>query len=95
MIRIRAKVRCETDVPRQAAISLNNVATGPEKPACFPIPDWIAIEGDHAGGYLLIHVYLRKGPFIHTLHQTLEEAKDDANKEFSIREEGWELPDEE
>ena len=68
MVRMRAKVRSEANAPRQAAVSLNNERTSSEKTAHFPIPDSIEIEGGHAGGYLLIHIYLREGPFIHTWH---------------------------
>ena len=94
MVRMRAKVRSEANAPRQAAVSLNNERTSSEKTAHFPIPDSIEIEGGHAGGYLLIHIYLREGPFIHTWHSTLQEAKDEATQDFAIEEADWELIDE-
>jgi len=90
MIRIRAKVRSEANAPRQTAVSLNDERTCSEKTAHFPIPDSIEIEGGHEGGFLLIHVYLREGPFIHTWHSTLQEAKDEAKQDFSIQEDEWE-----
>ncbi|MGO9118954.1 MAG: hypothetical protein ACLQPD_15265 [Desulfomonilaceae bacterium] len=95
MVRIRAKVRSEADAPRQTAVSLNDERTSSEKTAHFPIPDSIEIEGGHRGGYLLIHVYLREGPFIHTWHSTLQEAKDEAKQDFSIQDDEWELMAEE
>ena len=89
MIRIRAKVRSERDASKQAPVSVNNENTNSERAAHFPIPDWIEIEGRHRRGFLLIHQFLREGPFIHTWHSTLEEAKDEARIEFSIGEDEW------
>jgi hypothetical protein len=93
MIRLRATVRPERVMTGNCpADSICNQANRVPK---IPTPDWIEIEGGHEGGYLLIHIYLREGPFIHTWHSTIEEAKDEAMEDFSITEEDWELVDEE
>ena len=89
MIRIRAKVRSETDASKPTSVNSNNGHTNSERAAHFPIPDWIELEGGHQGGFLLIHHFLREGPFIHTWHSTLEEAKEEARIEFSIGEDEW------
>lgn len=89
MTRLRAEVRSER------ATQSNSPADSSKKQANrvpkIPIPDSIEIEQGHDGGYLLIHTYLREGPFIHTWHQTLEEAKAEAKEEFSIQDHDWEL----
>ena len=88
MIRLRAKVSFQACVTSglPADCSNNQLNRAPK----IPIPDSIEIEGGHEGGYLLIHVYLREGPFIHTWHSTLQEAKDEAKQDFSIQEDEWE-----
>jgi hypothetical protein len=40
-------------------------------------------------GFLLIHVYLREGAFIHTWHPSVQEAKEEARREFAIGVDEW------
>lgn len=66
---------------------------GQVRPSQSPVslaPAWIEIEEGVEGGYLLIHVYLREGPFLHTWNASVEEAMAEAKEEFSIREGEWE-----
>ena len=58
--------------------------------AHIPVPDWIEIEQGCEGGYLLSHVYIREGPFVHTWHPSVESAKAEVKEEFAILEEEWE-----
>jgi hypothetical protein len=85
VIHLRAKVRCGND-----GAGLGNERTRPEKAVRIPVPDWIEIEQGSEDGYLLVHVYLREGPFIHTWHASVEEAKAEAKAEFSVEEDEWE-----
>jgi hypothetical protein len=87
MIRLFAKVRSERVTKSNSSTDSNqNQANRVPK---IPIPDWIEIEGGHQGGFLLIHHFLREGPFIHTWHETVEEAKEEARVELSIGEDEW------
>lgn len=80
MICLRAAVRSEGSPAGQA---------GTNKSSQFPRPQWVVIE-ESTEGFLLIHVYLREGSFIHTWHPTLEAAKEEARREFAIKEDEWE-----
>jgi hypothetical protein len=85
MIRWRAKVKMRED-------SVNPSTAGDtpnEESNRIPVPDWIEIE-QRTEGYLLIHVYFREGPFIHTWHATVEEAKEEAKTDFGVEEGDWE-----
>ena len=93
MIRLRAKVQSERVTTGNCPTDSNR--NKENKVGTIPTPDSIEIEGGHQGGYLLIHIYLREGPFIHTWHGTLQEAKDEAKEDFSIQEDDWVLVDEE
>jgi hypothetical protein len=53
-----------------------------------PIPQWVEIE-QGIKGFLLIHIHLREGPFVHTWHATVEEAKAEAKTDFNIGENDW------
>ena len=89
MTHLRARVRCEKD-----SLGLNNERAGSRQTRQMPIPQWVEIE-QGIKGYLLIHVYLREGPFVHTWHDTVEEAKAEARADFGIGEDDWvEVPTE-
>jgi hypothetical protein len=84
MIHLRAKVCRE-----RLESGLNAERTASQRSAPIPIPDWIEIEQGSESGFVLVHIYLREGPFIHTWHATVAEAKDEAQAEFSIGEDEW------
>lgn len=88
MIRLRARVRCNEGKAGQYPSTPTNEPTSSEKPAQIPIPQWVEIEQAHEG-FLLIHIYLREGPFIHTWHSSIESAKAEAKEDFSINEDEW------
>lgn len=81
MIHLRAKV-----IPERLAASPNNERTASQRSGPIPIPDWIEIEQGTESGFLLVHIYLREGPFIHTWHATVADAKNEAQAEFAILE---------
>ena len=84
MIHLRAKVLRE-----RLAARPDDDRKVPQNSAHIPVPDWIEIEQGCEGGYLLSHIYLVEGPFIHTWHSTIDEAMEEAKVEFGIREEEW------
>ena len=79
MICLRAAVRSEGSPAGQA---------GTNKSSQFPRPQWVVIE-ESTEGFLLIHVYLREGSFIHAWHPTLEDAKEEAKRDFAIGVDEW------
>jgi hypothetical protein len=88
VMRLRARVRSERiSKSNPLANSNHNPA---DRAAKIPVPDSVEIEGGHEGGYLLIHIYLREGPFIHNWHSALQEAKDEAKQDFCIQDDEWE-----
>jgi len=79
MICLRAAVRSEGSPAGHA---------GTHKSPEYPLPQWVVIE-ESPEGFLLIHVYLREGAFIHTWHPSVQEAKEEARREFAIGVDEW------
>jgi hypothetical protein len=83
MIRLRAKVKIQEDSAD------NHPIADYEESNHIPNPDWIEIE-EGQRGFLLIHVYLREGPFVHTWHDSIQSAKQEAKTDFAVEESDWE-----
>ncbi len=75
MICLPAAVRSERGVTGKSLADSDPKKDCPEKATCLPVPDWVVIEELYTG-FFLNYSYLREGPFIHTWHPALEEAKD-------------------
>jgi hypothetical protein len=83
MIHLRARVQ-----RKGGGDGSENEETVSENAAHIPTPDLVEIE-QIPNGYLLIHVYLGHTPFVHTWHETLEEAKAEAKSDFLVGEDTW------
>ncbi len=52
---------------------------------------WVEIEKRKEEGFLLSHIYETQCPFIHIWHDSIESAKAEANLDFSVAENEWEV----
>jgi hypothetical protein len=89
MVRLKARVSSEEDGAGQLSADPGNEGMSRQQAADFLVPQWVEIE-QQAEGFLLIHMYVRPVPFVHTWHATLDEAKAEARADFNIGEDEWE-----
>ncbi|MFH0823697.1 MAG: hypothetical protein V2B18_13190 [Pseudomonadota bacterium] len=53
------------------------------------MPQWVEIERAVEGGYLLVTIDGRGWSFVETWHASVEEAKAEAELDFSVGENDW------
>ena len=82
MVILRAKVGSVEEDLRNAKISPNRERSGTPE---VPRQRWVEIEFATTGGYLLVYIDEKGWSFVETMHDSIQEAKTEAEAQYPIR----------
>ena len=82
MVILRAKVGYVEEDLRNCKISPNYERSSTPEP---PRQRWVEIESATTGGYLLVYIDEKGWSFVETMHDSIQEAKTEAEAQYPIR----------